>query len=332
MQEYAALGAELRRVASEAADEVGPGVWRNTSRTPRNWWKSWRESMRIPRFAFALMVIAVIALTAGLVLVRAKEKHRWFQFEVRDRDGKRIVVAIFPANPEGNLYDPTEAAMPGSDGTIAFMIRILGQNQGMERLGVRARWVPPRTLDNSWAVLHSLPEREFECVPGKRLAIQVDGYGALQVDCQFHEKLPESVRTGLYPLDDVFRIIPPVVFLRGDHLLSKAEFGGGEYLANRGYFAYHVPKVGWYLVSTKPIDGAVEGQIRGNQIEFKMGDQPYLILAAAPITFGRAKVWVMQYSSILEADKFSAWTSKREDYPDLVFGDLENLVETPEKN
>jgi predicted anti-sigma-YlaC factor YlaD len=73
LQEYLAMGAELRRVASlEPTEEARTRSWHNNQRPAPSWWTKGRESMRIPRFAFALLLITIVALGSGLVVVRAR--------------------------------------------------------------------------------------------------------------------------------------------------------------------------------------------------------------------------------------------------------------------
>jgi len=74
LQGYLELGAELRRVSSlEPLSEVTSRRWMNDRQTP-GWWTKGRESMRIPRFAFALLLLVIVALGSSLVLVRATPK------------------------------------------------------------------------------------------------------------------------------------------------------------------------------------------------------------------------------------------------------------------
>jgi predicted anti-sigma-YlaC factor YlaD len=76
---YAAIGAEVRRVASlEEATPVQAGAWGRADRSPLSWWQKGRETMRIPRFTFVLMLVAIVLLTGGLALVRARAAaHGW---------------------------------------------------------------------------------------------------------------------------------------------------------------------------------------------------------------------------------------------------------------
>src|SRR5215831_21417803 len=71
LNQYVQIGAELRRVASvEMPRAVRAGAWtRKPWRFSTIWQKGW-ETMRIPRLAFATLVLATLALGSGLVLKR----------------------------------------------------------------------------------------------------------------------------------------------------------------------------------------------------------------------------------------------------------------------
>lgn len=328
LNDYAEISAKLRRFASAVTvSEIPHPQWKSSQPALAPRFVASRNTVRIPRFAFALMVLALVALTTGLLLVRAKERNRWFQFQVHGRDGKQIVSATVPADSGADPYYNIEAGMPGADGTVWFFLRALEQHSGAETIGARTLWVPQRVgvPPGGWTKLRALPERQFFCVPGRRLAIPVNGYGNLEIDRQFQAKLPDNVRFGLYPPDDTFQILPPVVLVRGDRMLSKADIGGGQYLWQRGYFGYYSPGSGWYLFSSKPLEGAVQGKVSSNQIEFDLGGQKHFLFTGAPITFGTTNVWVAHYWSLTEADPSSSWTAAGHDMPEFAFGELQNL-------
>jgi len=332
MQEYALMSAELRRTAALTLARTG-----NMRQVPprsitRVWLLGWRQTMRIPRFVVALAVFLLIAAAAtGFVLVRAKEKSRWFQWTISGRDGKTIVRATTPVDSTSDPYYDIEAGMPGQEGAVWFRLRTLGQSGVAERIGARVVWVPRSASSdertNKIANLRSLREREFLCVPKEKLFIPVEGYGNLQIEGQFQSSLPDNVRLGLYPPDDKFQILPPVILVRGDRMVAKADYGGGTYSDESSYFAFGAPTDGWYVVSTKPISGAAEGRITGNQLEFSIRGEKYFLLTGAPITFGAAKVWVGHYSRIEEADPHSGWKSTDDGTtPQLGFGQIKDLT------
>jgi hypothetical protein len=326
LNRYAQMGVELRRMASAGAPQAIPeGRWRLAEPAATFWAKKWRETMRIPRFAFALMVVTLVALSAGLFLTWARETHRWFQYELLGRDGKMIMRSTVPANPRGNPYYDGEAGMTYGDGTVWFHIRVLEQIGETEKLAARTLWIP-RGESRGYPIerLRNMPEREFLYSPGEGLKIPVDGYGTLEIKGHFESTLPENVRMGLYPEDGTLRIDPPVVLVREKEMLMKGEMGGGPVLMDKSYFAYGEQNEGWFVFSAKPIVGAAEGTITNNQIEFKLDGKQYFLFTGDPILFGHAKIWVKHYASIRDADPSSA-PGADQNVPQLAFGKLEDL-------
>jgi hypothetical protein len=326
LNRYAEIGAELRRMASAGAPQTIPeGRWKLAEPASANWLTIWRETMRIPRFVFALMVVALLALSTGLFLTRAKETHRWFQYGLVGRDGKNIVTGTVPTNPpKGNPYYDLEAGMTYADGTVWFQVRFVEQVGEAEKFTARTLWVPRGdhhgpTLER----LRSMPEREF-FYSGEDLKISVEGYGNLEIKGHFESTLPENVRMGLYPEDGMFRIDPPVVLVREKEMLMKGDMGGGQVSMDKSYFAYGSQAEGWYLFSSKAIAGATEGTLTSNQIEFMLDGKQYFLFTGNPILFGSVKIWVKHYATIRDADPTSP-PGADQNIPQLAFGELANL-------
>lgn len=285
--------------------------------------------MRIPRFAFALMLVALLALSlsTGLFLTRAKGTDRWFQYEVSGRDGKWIMRGAVPRNGEGNSYYDADAGMTYPDGIVLFHVRFLERLGDEERIRARALWVPRGGHSrSSFQSLNDTPEREFLYSIGEDLKIPVDGYGNLTIKGHFAPTLPESVQGTLYPGDGKFRIDPPLVLVRENQMLGKYDGGGGELFFDKSYFAYGEQEEGWYVFSAKPIAGATEGTLTMNQIEFNIDGKQYLLLTGDPILFGRVRVWVKHYASIQEADPTKQSGGWQQNGTELAFGQLEHLV------
>ncbi len=327
MNDYAEMGAELRRMASSGAPQTIPeGRWRLAEPAAASkWLTKWRGTMRIPRFAFALMVLTLVALSTGLFLTRAKETPRWFHYELSGRDGKMIMSQTVPANPGGNPYYDGDVGMPYADGMVLFHMRVLEQVGETEKIGVRTLWVP-RGDHSGFVRVRNMPEREFLYSRGEDLKIPVDGYGNLEIKGHFESTLPESVRMGLYPEDGRFRIDPPVVLVRGKEMLMKGDMGGGNVIMDKSYFAYGDQDEGWYLFSAKPIPGAVEGTLTMNQIEFKLDGRQYFLFTGDPILFGQVRIWVKHFASIRAADPTSPGDGWQQNVPGLAYGELENLA------
>jgi hypothetical protein len=63
LREYLEMGAELRRLASlELTEETRARGWTKTPRITPSWWLKGWETIRIPRIAFALLLIAIVAV------------------------------------------------------------------------------------------------------------------------------------------------------------------------------------------------------------------------------------------------------------------------------
>lgn len=314
---------------ANAFEAVSEGQWKLAEMAAaNNWLKNWRGTMRIPRFAFALMILALLALSTGLFLIRARENYRWFQYDLRGRDGKHIVTATAPTNPRGNPYYNVEAGMSYPDGTVWFDVRVLEQVGETEKIGARGLWHVrgEQYGDKFFEMLHNIPEREFLYAPGEDLKIPVEGYGDLEIQGHFESVLPDNVRMGLYPEDGRVRISPPVVLVREKEMLMKGDMGGGQVSMDKSYFAIGDKNEGRYLFSANPFAGAVEGALTMNQIEFSLDGKHYLFFTGDPIIFGNTRVWVKHYASIKDADPTSPGDGWQGNEPRLAFGELQNLT------
>lgn len=452
LNEYAEMGAELRDMAGAVAPQAVPeGRWRLAeSAAAKHWLRKWRGTMRIPRFAFALMLIAIFALSGGLALVKARAggdgpilwltfrvppkgqvmhlsgktdheseigsfgvlglpghiwtsvrfikregqrvelsiktvyhdpglRHphgetadealkdipsqdywldpdkavkvqvaglgtmevsgefsaapetgtaKWFGYEVLGRDGKMIVGGAVPPNGEGNPYYDGEAGMSYTDGTVWFHVRMVARIGEAEKIGVRALWHVrgDQYGDKFFETLQNMPEHEFLYSPGQELKVPVEGYGNLEIKGQFTSGLPGAIARGMYPEWGKFRIDPPVLLVRENELLSKYISGGGELSLGGSYFAYGQQDRGWYLFSTKPIEGAVEGTLTMNDIEFTLDGKQYSLFTGDPIVFGKIDIWVKHYASIRDADPTSSGDGWQGNVPRLAFGELRSLA------
>ncbi|HYL84256.1 MAG TPA: hypothetical protein VE263_08485 [Candidatus Angelobacter sp.] len=330
LNDYAEMGAELRDLAGAAAPQAIPeGQWRLADPVAAtNWLLKWRGTMRIPRFAFALMLAALLALSlsTGLFLTRATGTNGWFAYEVLGRDGKMIMSGAVSPHGEGNPYYDADAGMTYPDGIVWFKVRMMERVGDAEKIGVRAWWVP-KGESRAAERPDNMPEQEFLYSPSKDLKIPVEGYGNLEIKGKFSPTLPETVGRGMYPEWGRFRIDPPVLLVHDKELLGKYIGGGGELLLGGAYFAYGQQDQGWFVFSSKPIAGAVEGTLTMNQIEFTLDGKQYSLLTGDPIAFGRINIWVKHYASIRDADPTSPGDGWQENIPRLAFGELANLSE-----
>jgi len=331
LSEYLQMNAELQRVASVTAPQrVREVSWGPQETIKSSWLQMWRESIRIPRFAFGLMLVAILSLGAGMAIVRASNSERWFQFEVRTRQGGTALTGVMSAEPKEPVQ-PAGIHVFEPDGTLAVAVRVLAGAGGSEKLGVRAIWLP-QNFDQSRIEdkVLATPERDFWTISGQRLSIPVKDYGEIEITGHLLDKLPDEQNASemrLYPKEGQFQVIAPQVLLVDGHVLSEGGGSGLRHSTKDSFFAYYAPHDGWYVFAFNAFPGATEGKINANQVEFTLDGRAYTFLTAAPIVDrGVTKIWVQHHSGNRLVDELPV-------HPDqdlksaTMFGNLKHMLE-----
>jgi hypothetical protein len=324
---YSVMGAELRRVASlEEQGEAKVGSWEGKQRIRLNWWQRGTQTMRIPLFAFALMLVVITVLSAGLLIVHARAGGRaYLDLKVKVPHGfsqeSPITMSYgMPATPGPALG--LSVGLP--EGVLECTFRSIELQRDSVRLGIRAAWFAGMTnAELASKQIRSMPEREYEFVPGEPLLLAVEGLGQIELSGQLTDE-PGTSKILLYPKDGELRVFGPAVFLRGDKLVAKLD-GNTSITGDDAYFAMYLPTEGWYVFATRPFDAAVEGDLRSNQVQFRLEDQAYLLLTGAPIASGLRKIWVAHYSGNNAPTSLPTPTNEHE--PFFTTGSLKNLTE-----
>jgi hypothetical protein len=332
LNDYVQMSVELKRIAMAAAPQsVREVSWGPQERTKSSWWQIWRGSMRIPRFAFGAMLVSIVMLVAGIALTRAQARELWFQFEVRERRGVTAETGLMSAEPKGQVPDPGPVIISDApEGTLTFIVRVLGSRNGSERLGVRALWFPRDSdLTDLEKRIQSSPETEYWIIPGQKLSVPVKDYGQIEITGRLLDKLPDDrnpKEMKLYPKEGEFRLTSPQVLLMGGHVLSKGGGDGSNYTKD-SFFAYYVPYDGYYIFAFREFPGATEGSVAGNQVDFSLDGKAYNLIAAAPIVEPSIKkIWVRHHPG-------SRLTDDQPVFPDqdshsmMLFGDFKALLE-----
>jgi hypothetical protein len=187
LSEYVELGVELRRVASmESAGELRVNHWEQTPRTSASWWKKGGETVRIPRFAFALLLVVVFVLASGLVIssVRAHTRGRVLMLTARPAEGHTLSCTLVSAT---NGYCRTVRMEGTNGGRGVYTFRIIGDDGKQIELGIRsARIYRPISNDE----VEELPETAYSVTPGETLRIDVPGAGTMEVDTKLWDHYP----------------------------------------------------------------------------------------------------------------------------------------------
>jgi hypothetical protein len=295
LKEYVEMGAELRRVASlQAVTETKTPLWGQDRRVRPNWWTKGFETMRIPRFAFALLLVAAVALGSSLTImrVRAHTEGPVLMLTAKTASGRTIRCAL-------SLVDERAASCEGvrvvaGVGGEAFEFRVISKQGDRIELGVRAKFLTgPGSLSADETA--KLPEATYWLHPGEKLEAKMEESEPMTVTGELMDHMPTSLAVGgdeqLDPNPNELRFVTPVL-LDGKQVLY--DFGGMTVTSsgkNEGLELY-VPRDGRYLVSLEPLEGGVEGRIRDSRVTFQLNGQSYQFLTGAPVARGE-HIWIL---------------------------------------
>jgi hypothetical protein len=314
---YSAIGAELRRAAclSEPMD-LKPGAWEKSRPAQSSWWRKGRESISIPRFAFVSMLAAIVLLSGGLVMVRARANAGgpvlWLAAKLPP-EGKALHAAIRTDGPPGRDGFANFQLLP-SGGVLSMSVHFLRREGDRVQLGVKVLYEDPvsRVSGNANDRLNGVAEQSLWIEPGKNAEISVPGLGSVEFAGDFIDHEPPSFfspEDTVDPRPNEFRVVSPVL-IRGKELVfnmaratSSVPTGSGT-----GVFVYW-PGEGRFLFSSAPFKGAVRGTVFSSQVKFTVDGQDYLLLTAVPVTRA-AEVWVRLESNY----KPSEWTPDMSDH------------------
>ena len=297
LTEYAEMGAELRRIASLALPETTHvRTWKQEKQAKLNWWRKGWQTMRIPRFAFALLVVAVVGLTSGLIVVRVRAAQMPGPALILNIKTANIKPVLCPLLTQEQHSAPCVLVQPVQSGMLVSGYRILGLDDGRVRLGVRTIFKPfvkggPATV-GSTSDIDGLPETEYAFQPGKTLKVEGEGSIPIMITGQYTDHLPTIAgENSIDPEPDVMRIVSPVLLRNKKEIFDFEGFISTDIEKGYGVDIY-TPEIGRYVLALSPMPGAVEAKLQQSRISFNVNGDSYVFLMAIPVA--RAdKVWVL---------------------------------------
>jgi hypothetical protein len=298
LNDYVRISVELKRMASASTPEAVPqAVWGKQRTTISHWWHIGRESMRIPKFAFAFLLTVVVVLGSSLLIVkvRARGQGEVLMLTVKNADGGTLVRCALSAEDKNapGCYAGVDDQVKGIKMDACF--RLLLADGDRAEIGVRARFtqVGPGRHITYFADLEKLPETQYWLESGERLQVEIARFGSITLTGQWMNHVPPTLTTMGEPLDpnpDEIRFVSPVL-LRNREVLQ--DFGKMTALSTeKGYGIELVVPDGRYELSLAPLEGAVEGRIDQSRVSFELNGQPYEFLTGAPVARGH-RVWIL---------------------------------------
>jgi hypothetical protein len=336
LNEYAAIGSELRRLAS--LDEIAVAALLDRTQTANKpgWWQKGLATMKIPKLAFGVMLIAIIALSSGLVIVRARAgaaagRFLGLKFKIAPSGlahSGRVDICIMrvDGSQKGNTCDFVDH---GREGLLLMNTRLTGKVGDSAQLRIRAKYVPgdgDAEVDYSEALFKDIPEKVLSLAPGERRDVEVAGLGKIEVEGEYLDHIPPLVYRPQETLDPnpmEFRIVAPVL-VRDNQVIANADGSSIETGAPDATLMFYVPGEGRYLVSLVPFESAVEGSVHLGKIAFSLEGHDYLLITSMPITVSE-HVWIKHEPGFKPSEHMTRQSDARDDRPMYIVRSLRKL-------
>lgn len=256
--------------------------------------------MRIPRFAFALMMIAIFALSGGLALVKA-----------RSQASGPVLLLSFKVPQGDKAWDCALRTDRGTDscaffggnlpGELAVSARFIRKEGENVQLGIKTHFTPSAAMHRPYThafelkMFDEIPEQEYWIDPDRKLNVAVADIGTMEISGQFLDHMPvmaSNPRETLDPGEAEFRILSPVLIRDKQVLVNMSGASATPDERDSGVTLY-IPGEGLFVFSPVPFEEGAEAVVRNgsNQVEFTAGGKPYVLVTGAPITRGD-HVWV----------------------------------------
>lgn len=305
-------------------------------RATASWWKKGLTTMRIPKLAFGIMLIAIIGLSSGLVMVRARAGAAAGRFlELKYKIGPsglahsgRVDICIMrvDGDQKGNTCDFVDH---GREGLLLVNTRLTGKVDERALLRIKAKYVPgdgDTEVDYSEALFKDIPEKVLSLEPSEKQEFEVAGLGKIEVEGEYLDHIPPLVyrpQETLDPNPKEFRIVAPVL-VRDNQVIANADGSSIDTGSPDATLMLYVPGEGRYLISEVPFEGAVGGGVHLGKITFSLESHDYLLLTSMPITVSE-HVWVKHEPSFKPSEHMTRQSDARDDQVMFLVRSLNTL-------
>lgn len=290
LADYSLISAELKRFASALPEDPPPQVdWKAGHQRPRSFLNFGTQTMGIPRFAFALMLAAIVVLSTGLVLVRARNNPVWWlEMNVRFPPRGALISSIVSSTNFQPHRSQLDFVQPLTNSQLAWTVRLIESKDGAQKLGIRAREVP-LSLDQPAAIeqAHSGHEQVNWYSPGSPIQIEVPGSAQhLTITTETLDKSPWAHYTLAKQSPQVpqgFIGLNFPVLLRDGSLIGSDSTHAGAETSGDGIVALYIPGTGAFLFSREAFADSSPAAVDENHVTFSFERHSYLLLTSVPV-------------------------------------------------
>lgn len=300
LRDYAEMGAELRCFASIEITQPAPSLHLEPkARRPQTFWRKGRETMKIPKFAFALLILAVVVLASSLTVIGVAAHSSGnvlvLTADLSDRD--RPFTCVFDTTEKA----PQSCTMIGrmNQRFAGFQFELLARSGDRVQLGFRSKANPLSTDGHNRmgvAEVRSQPQSQYWFEPGQTLQIDMQDVGTFALTGEWMDHTPvfyqNSALMGetMDPNAQELRLVSPLL-LRDKQQIAELSDTAKATTPGDAIQVY-IPPQGRYLLSLDRMKGAVEANVRLNRITFELNGQENVFVSGAPVTRAHT-VWVL---------------------------------------
>ncbi|HET9377720.1 MAG TPA: hypothetical protein VFO40_22295 [Chthoniobacterales bacterium] len=285
--------------------------------------------MKIPRIAFASMFIAILALSGGLVLGRARAGATGPVLILTYKpiaNGRSLQCVITTDTNRGTNHCTHITSL--SSGSVILAARFVSKDDNRTEVGLRTRFIPraQHVEGDGEAELRGVPEQVLSFDSGESRQVEISGMGEIALMANYLDHVPTLIYRpdeALDPQANEFRVVTPVL-IRDKQVIASMDGTSIWNGTSDAALMLYVPEDGRYLVSATQFDGAVEGNTHLGQIDFTLDGHQYLLLTSMPITRSE-HVWIAHEPDFKPSQRMVRASEARDDRPMFLVRNLERL-------
>lgn len=299
LQEYSHLTAEIRLVAAQEPDFQRrldlPLVPRESSFLSRM-----GTPVRIPRFAVALALVALIVVSFGWFHTAAQAGASPMfraQFSYPNLGAPQVLSR--PHEP--NTFIQSVQIANGEYKTLAVTMEIVDIQDQAVQLRLRAKLFNKKlTVDEAKSELKNVPFHELTYIPGNQATVEVASGETLSLTGSIVRESNVGARpsgsAALLPGPDEMVLSSPVLIADQRQIVGSVPASGTRIHCNQpgcGIWLY-IPNHGVFVFAKQQWQDATRGIAAVSQLQFSINGHDYLLYSGIPIAGGQqpGDIWV----------------------------------------